>query len=676
VNKFLKSVANFLSISTVLLLLYLFGLTQNFGTSILDSYQGRFEASKEIVMVNIDENTISELSGLGKIEEWDIQVWYNAIQNLIKNNAEAIVFSPTLIPKTLPSRFDDFAKLIESNKKIYPLVSLSFNSDISQGVYEVIKGNSNFSEINFNENADLNLCDEDKVCRSTNLEFNTVNGFVKNISAELAGSFLGSSTVNLINTSKKFNIKYSDLNYTEINFLDLVQGKNLEMLSGKIVFINFNTSKAKLKLTPIKGVFVSNGYVTASVTQNLIENVYLQYLNPFIQIILICILIVFCLLIGAKLKQNIYLLASILLAVAIYFLGRFSFDYNIIIPAGEIIMSIALAYFSQLILQYLETLAQKKKIQQSFGKYLSPEIVKQLSENPDGIKLGGEKKTLTVLFTDIKGFTSISEKFPAEVVLKILNSYLTAMSEIIMQEGGTIDKYEGDAIMAIFGAPIALNPKDQAIKAAKSALRMKYALKSFNDTLPTLVSLDQSPANTQSNQSTNSTIPTPTLPTLTFRCGINLGEMIVGNIGHKNRLEYTVIGDNVNLASRLEGVNKKYSTQIMVSEDTAKLISDQFLIREIDLIRVVGRKQPVRIYELLAELTQTSEEIKSFITKYNQALELYYTRQFEQAYQEFLKLKSIYPDDGPIKLFVQRSEVMRNFPPKSDWDFVFEMTEK
>jgi adenylate cyclase len=212
----------------------------------------------------------------------------------------------------------------------------------------------------------------------------------------------------------------------------------------------------------------------------------------------------------------------------------------------------------------------KRRIRSMFGTYVSPRVVDQILDNPP--ELGGVDKDITVFFSDIRGFTTLSESMSPQELVAILNRYLTAMTDIILKYEGTLDKYEGDAIMCFWGAP--LPQEDHALRACRCAVEQIAALRELNRELPMDISLD-------------------------IGIGINSGRMTVGNMGSMQRMDYTLIGDNVNLGARLEGTNKQYKTNIIISENTFGLVKDQVIARELDNIRVKGKNKPVLIYELL-----------------------------------------------------------------------------
>lgn len=228
---------------------------------------------------------------------------------------------------------------------------------------------------------------------------------------------------------------------------------------------------------------------------------------------------------------------------------------------------------------------EKNQLQSAFSKYVSPDVVDQIIYHPEIMHLGGEKQFLSVIFTDLQGFTAMSDSMDPVKLVRVLNMYLNEMSEVIIALGGTIDKFEGDAIMAFFGAPIPI--PDHAVRCCKAALRMKKMEKIINNQLMIEKLIDK-PLHT--------------------RIGINSGDMVVGNVGSLKRIDYTIIGGNVNIAARIENINKEYNTSILISDQTYELVKDFFETRQVDTVMLRGISRPVTVYELLKEKLPQNQE--------------------------------------------------------------------
>jgi class 3 adenylate cyclase len=296
---------------------------------------------------------------------------------------------------------------------------------------------------------------------------------------------------------------------------------------------------------------------------------------------------------------------------------------------------------------------EKQFIRKAFSTYVSGDVVKELIADPSRLHLGGTKRHMTALFTDIQKFSGISEQLDPEDLVSLLNRYLTAMSDVIHNEKGTIDKYEGDAIIAFFGAPLEI--PDHALRACVSAIAMKRIEHELNKTIG---EQNLSPA-----------------PLLT-RIGITTGNMVAGNMGTENKMNYTIMGNTVNLAARLEGVNKQYGTWILASEDTIRETGDRLLARKLDRVRVVGIKEPVRLYELLETLENALPRQKRLVESFHQALDCFENRNWNQAAQGFKEVLSIVNDDPPAKKYLDRCVNCLTNPPPDTWDGVYTLTEK
>jgi len=338
---------------------------------------------------------------------------------------------------------------------------------------------------------------------------------------------------------------------------------------------------------------------------------------------------------------------------AIIVLANYAFaQHNLLIPVVPPIAAVFANYVGSAVYQYLTERKQKVMIKGMFSQYLNPHVVNELIAHPEKLKLGGERKELSVLFSDIAGFTTFSEKLPPEELVLVLNEYLSAMTEIVFKNDGTLDKYEGDAVMAFWGAPVELD--NNALHACNAALEMQEKLVEIREKWRA-----------------------EGKPNVQVRIGLNTGEMVVGNMGGTGKFDYTVIGDSVNLGSRLEGANKQYGTYIMASERTQELVKDYFVFRELDLLVVKGKTMPIKVFELLGRKDDSvpAEKI-SAIEQYLGGLELYRRKQFAEAIKKFNEALAIDPADSPSSLYIERSKVYLDTPPPDDWNGVFVLKTK
>ena len=300
---------------------------------------------------------------------------------------------------------------------------------------------------------------------------------------------------------------------------------------------------------------------------------------------------------------------------------------------------------------YLQERGQKTLIRSAFGQYLSPKVVSELVKNPEKVALGGEEREMTAFFSDIQGFSTFSEQMTPTELVNMLNDYLTEMCNIIIAGEGTIDKYEGDAIIAFWGAPT--RQADHARRACLAAIDMQEAVMSIRDRW------------TKAGHAP-----------ISVRMGINSGPMVVGNMGSAQRLDYTMMGDAVNLASRLEGANKAYGSGIMISDATYSMCKDDVDVRELDRIRVVGKSEPVTVYQLLARKGQTNGIRADLMSHFAKGLQAYRAGNYSTARDAFKLCTSIDPEDGPSITYLKRCERYISNPPPPDWDGVFSLDEK
>jgi adenylate cyclase len=293
---------------------------------------------------------------------------------------------------------------------------------------------------------------------------------------------------------------------------------------------------------------------------------------------------------------------------------------------------------------------QKRKVRAAFTQYVPPALITQMLQHPELLRLGGEEKELTAMFADIRGFTTLSERLSPTALVELLNEYLSSMTSIIFKHWGTLDKYIGDAIMAFWGAPYPQT--DHAVRACRAALEM-------------LETLNKLQAKWEAEGR----------PHIAIGVGINTGPMVVGNMGSEKRFNFTIMGDNVNLASRLEGTNKQFGTRIIISESTYLKVHEHYVARELDLIRVKGKLKPVKIYELLGLISEI-ETHRERVECFRQGLEKYRSGQWGSALETFEELTVAYPEDGPSHIFVKRCHDLLEQPPEGEWDGVYVMKTK
>jgi len=318
-----------------------------------------------------------------------------------------------------------------------------------------------------------------------------------------------------------------------------------------------------------------------------------------------------------------------------------------VIPAGTLVVNYAVITSFRMIFEE----GEKRKIRKTFSQYLSPGVIALIEKDPQKyIRPGGETKELTVMFSDIRGFTTLSEGLSADELVLLLNEYLGEMTDVLFRSLGTLDKYIGDAIMAFWGSPYPQT--DHAYRACACALEMVRSLEKLN-------------ARWQAQGRKQ----------ISIGVGLNTGPVNVGNMGSAKRLAWTVMGDNVNLASRLEGMTKEYRTRVVISEGTYRQIADKFVCRDLDKIRVKGKLQPVTIYELL-DLAEQKEKYDPLLSGFNHAMEAYHEQNWKEAASRLAEMLTRFPDDGPSQIFLDRVLEFIQNAPEPDWDGVYVMKTK
>lgn len=335
------------------------------------------------------------------------------------------------------------------------------------------------------------------------------------------------------------------------------------------------------------------------------------------------------------------------LVVTLYFFINHRLWMDIVTP----MFSVIFCYVGNVIHQTLTEQRERVRIKKSWQQYMPKDVIEHMLESGDLPKFGGERREVTILFSDIRGFTTFTERHTSHAVVKKLSEYLTEMVDVIFQNAGTLDKFVGDEIMAVYGAPYYY--KEHAKKACLTAIEMVDRLRVLQRTW----------ASKKEDW-------------FQIGIGINSGKVILGNLGSAQHFDYTAIGDDVNLGARLEGANKQYGTTIIISEFTYSMVKNEAKVRELDLVRVKGKKKPVRIFELRGMEDLTSIEQELVIDVYSEGLEYYKNLNWYQALQAFNRVLNYFPTDGPSRVYVKRCMDFIENPPPVNWDGVYEFTTK
>lgn len=638
----------------------------------------REKPSEGIVIIGIDD--FSRQSLKKNISQWRRALYGEAVEKLANFGAELIVFDIDLSQPSIYGEEDDRA-FAESIKKagnvILPVFFTGKGLIKPLSIFE--ESSLDLGVINLNPDGDGKIRriqllygvlqdDEKTISTISSISFISAVYFLFNDEKEVK-KFMESIPL----TSASYNINFPGPpgTFPYFHFSDLIDGKiERKNIEGKIVLMG-NTSAFYNDFYPVphsimwsafKGKEIASKVrkrmagveIHASSIDTLIKRSFIKEKKPsqmFLVIFFFGILTSF-LFIFISLKGWLSALLCIIILISLFFLNHYLF-----LTKGLYFHQLPFHLFTLISftggIALHRTLEKKERlfITSVFGKYVSKDVVDQILTNPSLLKLGGEKKELTIMFTDLANFTTLSENMSPHMLTQFMNDYLTEMSHAIFNHRGLVDKYIGDAIMALFGAPI--SNSTHAEDAVLSALEMKQRLVHFNSRW-------------------REKVMSPVL----MRIGINTGEVIVGNFGSQMRFDYSVLGDAVNLASRVETYNKVFGTTIMITEFTASLLSKDFILREIDFVKVKGKRFPVRVYEVMGLRGQKEDEVFEEIAgKFEKAVLLFRKREWKKALEIFNQLHEHY-GDHPSRVYIERCVEFAKNPPGEDWDGVYEAKTK
>lgn len=630
--------------------------------------------SKDIVIIAVDDkSTRPNPDGYGRFSQWNRDKFTNLLKILKAEKPKVITFDIIFHTYTTSVPKEKLVELEYQNKK-------QSNEDKVQNYEEFLKSFKTSLDDPIDEEFAQELNDFDNIIFAAAIDNGKLIGpldkFKKNVELGMTNAHLDEK-----GTLRKVvpffyldSIAYDDmavatvkkyLNKTEIH---LPIDKNGEMFTNyfgdpfsyqmisfadvlrinfepgffkdKIVLIGLTTTKEVHDnfITPRSSNIPMPGVeIRANEIQTILEQKFLQNQSQVAQIFTIAGI---CLLLAIALNYFGVIVGTLLtlLSIGLYIAAaHFFFARGLILNMIYPFIAIILTYLASWVYKYFISDKAKREIKNAFSHYLSPDLIEEISKNPDQLKLGGETKTITVFFSDIKDSTTLSENTPIEQWVSQINEYFTAMERLIKNAKGTLDKYEGDAIMGFWNAPI--SQPDHAFRACVTALAMQKELKNLNEKW----------------QKENR-------PTLEIRIGINCGSAIVGNFGSENRFDYTAMGDTVNTASRLESAaNKTYGTNIIIAGlEHAQLTQEQknqLILRELDMVFLPGKKEAVQIFEVVCLTKNLTPQIKEAVSIYAEALSAYRNSD----YSKTIELLKQIPDDRPAQVLLKRTEIlMRN----------------
>lgn len=694
-GKILAGIIIFLGMTLLSALMHYLGTFEELNKKLSHALYEEREISDEIIIVGIDEKTLQapQDGGLGKMSAWPREYMASAITKLRAGGAHSMFLDITyreptdfitltdvaktvLDSDTLSEVGSNLASYLEGTHPqdvifqealgpdVFMLKLSSSNPELKDGILHVEGGNGSYKDFTaLAETAFSNSAPEGNehaiyqlpVGFQVNGEFEELMGLkiardylYRNQNTE--GEFNADRSIYAFDDTRQIPVERGQMlvNYAApsysfplISFTELVRGElPADLVEDKIILIGGTASILQDRhFTPIDSNVPMPGIeIQANVIQSILESDFLkqQGLVGFIAGSGIYTLI--GTVIFLFLPFYLAALGFVLLLASFPFFAQWQFNSGVIVDLIWPMVALLFAYFAVMAYRNATEFKERRKLKQAFGHYVSPEVVNEISKNPDSLKLGGERREITVLFVDIENFTSLSEGLEPQKVVALMNQYFDGLTSVIMSHGGTVDKFEGDAIMVLFGAPLAT--QDHGLKACLTALALREKINELN-------------AKSGFN--------------LNIRVGMATGEAVVGNMGSAQRFDYTAMGDTVNTASRLESGNKFYKTRIMTNEGTMNAAQGKIIFRRIDRVRLKGKSEAVDIYEVMGLHEGLSDQGQAMLDTWHQALEYYRNQDWDNAEARIKNILKTMPEDGPAQSYLKRIADLRANPPQG-WD--------
>ena len=676
----------------IVLCLHLLGFLQ---TLELKTYDMRFKIRGEItqdvnspiIIVKIDDQTFSSLK-----ERWPFTRSYyvEAIENLNQAGAKLIIFdiefsenASEVEDRRLADAIARYGNVIVANKFVHelnrheaynryflPPISSILKKGVRHGSVDIIHDNDGFLRryMLFQSHMDQSYFPIAIEILKYLYGLNDTDIDIANPrSVKIGDHIIRKYTYNtmLINYfgSTEYFLQYSFSNILDDKSFDLPDiedtdifeiHKQANTFKDKIVLIGVTAEEFRdTEFTPFfsywNRVKMPGVMIHAHALNTILYNRYVKT-TPILLTILLMIMLAIVATVLSKYVRPFHGLGIVVLIifliglVAIILFSFWDIWLSVVMPVLGFLLSYGLNTLEQVLMEQHE----KRIYRKTFEQYVTPTIVEAMLDSGDLPKFGGERRILTILFSDIRSFTNFSEKYQPEVVVNYLSMYLTKMVDIIFQHDGTLDKFVGDEIMALYGAPYYY--ENHAERACLTALDMiaelRYLQKRWSQEQKDYFHIG---------------------------IGVNTGRVIVGNLGSHQLFDYTVIGDEVNIGARLEGANKYYATTILISESTYQEVAEKVIARRLDKVRVQGKLIPISIYELRGILSIPSIEQDLIVDAFEEGRELFESRHYYKALKKFRLILRYFPSDGPSRLYVQRCLNFMQKPPADDWDGVFDL---
>jgi adenylate cyclase len=644
------------------------------------------KADKDILLVAIDDYSLQEFSNNGISWPWPHDFYQIFVQFAAQSGAKNILFDilfyePDLDrPEFMPGQTDKlFAEAMKESGNVILAAELT-NNEAQQKI-----SLDKFSiQSKMKENIDVFLSavppipelleasaaigvvnvqpDSDGIIRRVPYLYNYKAHFLPQMALAAVLQNRKLNEISIPKNNEHFVYWYGKSAFLYVPFYAVIQSVFAEDMGSKPLLEN-DVFKDKIVIVgstasgTIRDV-ISTPYpkaipgmeLWATVISNFDQNHEVTFMGKGWIFLLLLILISISYFIFCRFHRFRQQLLFLLIPVLYFFIMDLSWNYGSIwLPVVSPFIAFSLTFVFLILLSYFSEGKAKIEIQKIFSRYLHPDVINELIQHPDTVKLGGKEINATILFTDIANFTTFSEGRKAPELIRYLNEYFDHLTAFVLEHKGLLDKYTGDGIMAIFGAP--LTREDNALLACRAALAHKRFTEQLTDEEVTSFL----------HQNT--------------RLGINTGMIVAGNLGSALRMDYTAIGDDVNLAARLEGVNKIYKTRIMISDNTYRSIQKKLLCRELDTITVKGKHNTTTVYELLDERMPESNKKYPWLDDFNEGISFYKEGEWQKALNLFKRTLAIIPNDYATKLFYERCEKLLANPP-ADWNFVLNLETK
>ncbi len=609
---------------------YSIGAFSTLQDQLTDRFYTPSEVRTDILIVDIDEVSLAEIGQW----PWSRATHAQLLQNL--SSAQIVAFD-VIFSETSTRGSDDDAALATAiadfaGTAVLPQV-ISEQSDIVRNPLPAFADNSSLGFVNVSP-------ERDGVVRHSQLARNGLQSF----DSVIAGTDM---------TTEKLRITWHgpQKTFTTLSYVDVYNGIiPAEVFAGKTILVGAGAAGlGDTYQTPFGAM--PGVEIHANTINTLSAGTARTPVDPVVSWILFSLVGLATVLTIIYVRQAMLMTGALGLIALLIIIGTYgAFTYLRIVPHLYLLILFVVLAVGLFLLQYIFESGEKAYIRRGFEQYVAKEVVDELSQNPDKLTLGGETKTLSILFSDIRGFTTISEQLTPQELMNQLNEYLEEMSESVMERKGLVDKYIGDAVMAFWGAPLTI--PNHAALACESVIDMKRALSELNQRWEK-----------------------EGKPPFAIGVGVSTGDVVVGNMGSKRRFNYSIIGDEVNFSARIEGLTKQYGVFCLIGEQTYQDIKDMphLTTRELDDVMVKGKKEPRRIYELVTD--ELTPEIESALTQFAVGRKAYLAGDFTAASTAFSKALEANLEDGPSQVFLERSKELMANPPEN-WNGVFEFKTK